>query len=100
MNRQRDRRATTSCKPDTVANTTDIFPPSPQYVFGVDDDLLCHGMVDGSILSMVRDSACTPGDSIADDTCRRTGRVSNKCFVLPGGEIKAATEIAEYPFKV
>ncbi len=29
-----------------------------------------------------------------------TGRASHKRFTLPGGEIKQATEVAEYPFKV
>ncbi|MFN9961271.1 MAG: hypothetical protein ACK55I_49990, partial [bacterium] len=34
------------------------------------------------------------------DPCHRTGRTSNKEFILPGGEIMTATEIAEYPFQV
>ncbi len=49
---------------------------------------------------MVADSACTSGVGTADNTSRRTGQVSNKWFVLLGGEIKLATEIAECPFKV
>jgi hypothetical protein len=57
-------------------------------------------MEDGSIPSTVADSACTSGVSAADNTCWRTGRASNKQFALPGGKIKQATEVAEYPFKV
>jgi hypothetical protein len=57
-------------------------------------------MEDGSIPSTVADSACTSGAGTADNTCRRTGRVSNKHFVLPGSKIKEATEIVEFPFKV
>jgi hypothetical protein len=100
INRQRDRRAATSCKPDTVANTTDIFPPPRQYVLGIDNNLLPSSMEDSSIPSTAVDSACTSGVGTADNTCRRTGRVSNKQFVLPVSKIKLATEIAEYPFKV
>jgi hypothetical protein len=88
-----------SCKPDLVANTTDICPPPCQYVLSVNNNLLYPGMEDGSIPSMVADSACTSGVGTADDTCWRTGQVSNKQFVLPGNKIKSATEIAEYPFK-
>jgi hypothetical protein len=57
-------------------------------------------MEDGSIPSTVADSACTSGVGTIDDTCQCTGQVSNKLFVFPGGKIKSATEIAEYPFKV
>ncbi len=57
-------------------------------------------MEDSSIPSMVADSACTSSVSTADDTCWRTGQVSNKQFVLQGGKIKLAAEITEYLFKV
>ena len=40
------------------------------------------------------------GVGTKDDPCPRTGRASHKRFILPGGEIKQATEVAEYPFKV
>jgi hypothetical protein len=57
-------------------------------------------MEDGSISFTVADSTCTSGVGTADNTCRRTGQASYKGFVLPGGKIKQATEVAEYPFKV
>ena len=57
-------------------------------------------MEDGSIPSTVADSACTLGVGTEDDPCPRTGRASHKRFILPGREIKQATEVAEYPFKV
>jgi len=56
--------------------------------------------MDGTIPLTVVDSGCTSGVGTADDPCRRTGSTSNKEFILPGGEIMAATEIAEYPFQV
>ncbi len=57
-------------------------------------------MEDGSIPSTVADGACTSGVGTAEDTCWYTGQVSNKQFVLLGGEIKPRTEITEYLFKV
>jgi hypothetical protein len=98
--RQINRRATTTCKPETVANTTNIHPPSCQYILGADKDLLQCGMEGGSIPSTVADSACTSSVGTADDTCQFTSQVSNKQFVLSDREVKLATEIAEYPFKV
>jgi hypothetical protein len=100
INRQGDRCAITACKQDTVANTTDICPPPRQYVIGVDNNLLQSGMEDGSIPSTIADSTCISGVGTADNTCWRTGQVSNKQFVLQGSKIKLATEIAEYSLKV
>jgi hypothetical protein len=57
-------------------------------------------MEDDSIPSTVADSACTSTAGTADDTCWCTGQASNKQFVLPGGKIEQATEVAEYPFKI
>ncbi len=75
--------------------------PTPQrYVIGEDDDLLRHGMENSTIPSTVVDSGCTAGVGTSDDPCRPAGRASKKKFVLPGGEIVNATEIAEYPFKI
>jgi len=56
--------------------------------------------MDGTIPSIVADSGCTSGVGTSDDPSRRTGITSDKEFLLPGGEIVAATEIAEYPFNV
>ncbi len=57
-------------------------------------------MEDGSIPSTVADSDCTSGVGTEDDPCPRTGQASHKRFILPGGEMKQATKVAEYPFKV
>ena len=78
-----------------------VLTPSPRrYVIGDDDDILRRGITDGTIPSTVVDSGCTSGVGTSKDPCRRTGSISNKEFILPGGEIMAATEIAEYPFQV
>jgi hypothetical protein len=57
-------------------------------------------MQDGSIPSTVADSACTLGVGSKDNPCPHTSQASHKIFILPGGDIKQATEVAEYPFKV
>jgi hypothetical protein len=56
--------------------------------------------MNNTIPSTVVDSGCTLGVGTRDDPCQRIGVTSNKEFMLPGGEIMAATEIAEYPFQV
>ncbi len=53
-----------------------------------------------TIPSTVVDSGCTSGVGTSDYPCQQTGRASKKKFVLPGGKIVNATEIAEYLFKV
>ena len=84
----------------TIANMHEL-PPSPRrYVVGDDYNILHQGITDGTIPSTVVDSGCTLGVGTADDPCRRTGSTSNKEFILPAGEIMAATKIAEYPFQV
>ncbi len=87
-------------KQERIANMRDSAPIPQQYVTGEDDDLLRHGMENSTIPSMVVDSGCTAGVGTSDDPCRWTGCASKKKFVLSGGEIVNATEIAEYPFKV
>ncbi len=87
-------------KQDRIANMRDSVPTSRRYVIGEDGNLLWRGMEKGTIPSMLVDSGCTSGVGTLNDPCRRTGRASKKKFVLPGGEIVNATEIAEYPFKV
>ena len=75
--------------------------PTPRrYTIGDDDETLRRGIANGTIPSTVVDSGCTSGVGTMKDPCHRTGRTSNKEFILPGGEIMAATEIAEYPFSV
>ncbi len=78
----------------------DIAPTPWQYVIANNDDLLRQGMEDGSIPSTVVDSGCTSGVSTTDNPCWLTSRTSTKQFILSGGKIVKATEIAEYPFKV
>ncbi len=81
-------------------NMRDSATTSRQYIIGEDDNLLWRGMENGTIPSTVVDSGCTLGVGTSEDPCQRTGRASKKKFVLPGGKIVNATEIAEYPFKV
>ena len=93
----RQKRATMH---ETVANMHEL-PPSPRrYIIGDDDDIHRQGITDGTMPLTVVDSGCTSGVGTVDDPCRRTGSTSNKEFILPGGEIMAATKIAEYPFQV
>ncbi len=87
-------------KQKRIANRRDSTPTPQRCVIGEDDNLLWHGMENGTIPSTVVDSGCTVGVGKSDDTCQRTGRASKKKFVLPGSEIVNATEITEYPFKV
>ena len=87
-------------KQERIANRRDSAPTPQRLVIGEDDNLLRHGMENGTIPSTVVDSGCTAGVGTLDDPCQRTGCASKKKFVLPGGEIVNATKIAEYPFKV
>ncbi len=82
-------------KQDRISNMRDGAPTSRRYVIGEDDDLLWRGMENGTIPSTVVDSGCTSGVGTSNDPCRQTGRASKKKFVLPGGKIVNATEIAE-----
>ena len=56
--------------------------------------------MNGTIPSTVPDSGASSSIGTADDACRRTGLQSNKVFILPSGQAVAASEVAEYPFKV
>ena len=85
---------------ENIANAYEPPPATRRYVIGNDDDALRRGIIDGTIPSTVADSGCTSGVGTSDDPSRRTGITSDKEFLLPGGEIMAATEIAEYPFNV
>ena len=85
---------------ETIANAYEPPPAPRRYVIGNNDEALRRGIIDGTIPSTVADSGCTSGVGTSDDLCRRMGSTSNKEFLLPGGEILAATEIAEYPFNV
>ncbi len=70
------------------------------YVLDRDDKLLREGVLDGSIPSTAADSGATSGIGTSNDHSKCTGRPSFKKFILPGGNIVPATEIAEYPFNV
>jgi hypothetical protein len=56
-------------KQERIANMRDSAPASQQYVIGEDDDLLWHGMENGTIPSTVVDSECTSGVGMSDDPC-------------------------------
>ena len=71
-----------------------------KYILGVDDEELRRGIMDGSILSTIADSGATSGVGTKDDPSHRTGKPSDKRFVLPSGDVIQATEIAEYPFNI
>ena len=64
-----------------------------------DEEMRC-GVLNGTIPSTVPDSGASSSIGTADDACRRTGLQSNKVFILPTGQAVAASEVAEYPFKV
>jgi hypothetical protein len=100
LSQRQQSRLDLANKIDTTANITDVALPPQWYVIGDNDNLLRQGMEDGTIPSTVVDSGCTSGVGTTGDPCQRTGRTSNKHFILPGGKIVKATKIAEYWFKV
>jgi hypothetical protein len=71
-----------------------------KYTLGVDDEELRRGIMDGSISSTIADSGATAGVGTKDDPSQRTGKPSDKRFILPSGAVIQATETAEYPFNV
>jgi hypothetical protein len=71
-----------------------------RYRLGVDDEELRQGIMVGSIPSTIADSGATSGVGTKDNPSQRTGKPSDKRFILPSGEVVQATEIAEYPFNV
>ena len=85
---------------ETITDAHELPTAPRRYIIGNDDDALRRGIMDGTIPSTVADSGCTSGVGTSDDPSRRTGVTSDKEFLLPGGKILAATEIAEYPFNV
>ncbi len=56
--------------------------------------------MDGSTPSTIADSEATSGEGTKDDPSQRTGKPSDKQFILPSGKVVQTTEIAEYPFNV
>ena len=70
------------------------------YVIDYNDDEMRCGVLNGTIPSTVSDSGASSSIGTSDDACRRTGVQSNKVFILPSGQAMAASELAEYPFKV
>jgi hypothetical protein len=79
---------------------TTIPQTERKYILGVDDEELRRGIMDGTIPSTIADSGATSGVRTKDDPSHRTGKPSDKRFILPSGEVIQATEIAEYPFNV
>ena len=70
------------------------------YVIDYNDDEMRCGVMNGTIPFTVPDSGTTSSIGTKDDPCRRTGRQSNKVFILPSGQAVTASEVAEYPFQV
>ena len=70
------------------------------YVIDYDDDKMRCGVLNGSVPSAVADSGASSNVGTKDDPCPRTGKPSNKVFILPGGQTVASTEMATYPFTV
>ena len=68
------------------------------YTVGTNDNEIKKGVLNGTIAYTVADSGATSNVGTADDPSQRTGKASEKVFILPGGQKAAATEIAEYPF--
>ncbi len=71
-----------------------------QYIIGVNDKELCQGMMDRTIPSTIANNGATSGVGTKDDPSLRTGKPSDKQFILPSGQLIQATEKAEYPFNV
>ena len=70
------------------------------YVIDYNDDEMRCGVLNGTIPSTVPDSEASSSIGTANYACQRTGLQSNKVFILPSGQSVAASEVAEYPFKV
>ncbi len=71
-----------------------------QYIIGINDEELQQGILDETIATTVADSGATSGVGTTADPCPRSGRPSNKQFILPSSNIIPATEMAKYPFNV
>ena len=54
----------------------------------------------GTTPSTIADSGATSGVGTKDDPSHRTGKPSDKRFILPSREVIQATEKAEYPFNI
>jgi hypothetical protein len=85
-----------------LANTVDsmIHQSTRQYIFGVDDEELCQGIMDRTIPSTIANSGAISGVKTKDNPSHHTGKPSNKQFILPSGQLIQATEKAEYLFNV
>jgi len=86
----------------SLANTVeDTLPQGKrQYIIGVDNEELRRGIMGGTIPSTIADSGATSGVGTKDDPSHRTGKPSDKRFILPSREVIQATEKAEYPFNI
>jgi hypothetical protein len=72
-----------------LANTVDsmIHQSKRQYIIGVNDKELRQGIMDGTIPSTIADSGATSGVGTKDDRSHRTGKPSDKQFILPSGQL-------------
>ncbi len=62
-----------------------IHQSKQKYIIGVDDKELRQGIMDGTIPSTIADSGTTSGVGTKDDPSHRTGKPSDKQFILPSG---------------
>ncbi len=77
-----------------------IHQSKRKYIIGVDDEEPRQGIMDRTIPSTIVGSGATSGVGTKDDPSHRTGKPSNKQFILPSGQLIQATKKAEYPFNV
>ncbi len=70
------------------------------YVLDYDNIKIHCGIMNRTILSIVRDSGCTSNTGTEEDQCKRTGIAYNKVFILSGGQALASSEMATYPFNL
>ncbi len=64
------------------------------YVIDYDDEKMRCGVLNGAIPSAVADSGASSNVGTIDNPFPRTGKPSNKVFILPGGQTVASTETA------
>jgi hypothetical protein len=77
-----------------------IHQSKQQYIIGVNDKELRQGITNGTIPSTIVDSGATSGVRTKDNPSHRTGKPTDKQFILPSGQLIQATENAEYPLNV
>jgi hypothetical protein len=74
--------------------------PKQQYIIDVNDKNLKEGIAQGLTPTTIANSTAASGVGTVNDPCQRTGKPSQKQFILPDGTVIPATEVAEYLFEV